>query len=83
MKSVYRACVRAPLCNPVLLCVVQRLEHDKGLAFCKYAQCINNVCPCVAAAGKMFARHRELKDIGVKDTETHLIAVFCFGFCLF
>lgn len=72
MKSLCRACARAALSNPVLLCVIQRLpENGKELAFSKYAQCINNACPCAAELGKMFAGLQDLRDIGMKDTNLY------------
>lgn len=73
MKSLCRACVRAALSNPALLCVIQRLsENGEELAFSKYAQCINNACPCAAELGKGFAGLQDLKDIGMKDTNLYI-----------
>lgn len=73
MKSLCRACVRAALSNLALLCVIQRLpEYGKELAFSKYAQCINNACPCAADLGKMFAGLQDLKDIGMRDTNLYI-----------
>lgn len=73
MKSLCRACVRAALSNPALLCVIQRLpENGKELAFSKYAQCINNACSCAAELGKRFAGLQDLKDIGMKDTNLYI-----------
>lgn len=84
VKSLCRACVRAPLCNPALSCVVQRLEHGKELAFCKYAQCINNACPCAIAAGKKVCRTSGAKGYWCESHRNkHLIVVVYFRFCLF
>lgn len=73
MKSLCRACVRAALSNPVLLCVIQRLpENGKEFAFSKYEQCINNACLCATELGKMFAGLQDQKNIGMKDTKLYI-----------
>lgn len=84
-SGLWRASVRAPLCSPALLCVVQRLlEHGKDLAFSKYVQCINNACLCAAAAGKNVCRTSGAKGYWRgRCKPKHLIVAFCFIFCLF
>lgn len=73
MKSLCRACVRAALSNPALLCVIQRLpENGKELAFSKCVQCINNAYPCAAELGKIFAGLQDLKGIGMEDTNLYI-----------
>lgn len=79
-KRLFRACIRAPLCEPALSEVLQRLGHGKDLPFYKYAQCINNACPCVAAAGKNACRISGAKGYWCERHRSKCLAVaFCFS----
>lgn len=85
VKSLCRACVRAALSSPALLCVIQRLpENGKELAFSKYVQCINNACPCAAELGENICRTSGAEGYWYeRHKPIHLIVVFCFSFHLF